>query len=125
MNKHTYKYGRCHLYALAVNEVFGFKIKALWDLEPEDDLPTSLVHMWNVKDGKAFDIEGFFDESGVEDDYEVNDPDYASHTKTSVLKLIKEGVLDGPEPGEMEMLKKYVRKSVKESKAQLLLQTMP
>jgi len=114
---HAYSGGRCHIYALALNKALGYKIQALWDLEPEyehgepDETPV-LVHMYNVKpDGSFVDITGTITKDDIENNYGdyPNDPDYIDHIPKGVLGLIDHGILDPPYSGEIEGLVKKIK----------------
>ena len=111
--KHEYTSGSCHLFAMALNKTLGYPIIALWDVEPLDDdlneLPTSLVHMCNVKpNGDLIDITGITTKDDIEDIYPFNTPEWRSHSYEDVKKLIKQKILHGYKRNEERKLIKYI-----------------
>ena len=107
-----YAHGRCHIFALALHKVFGWKIQAVRGTDRGTGLD-SLIHMYCV------DNHGdLIDAYGVEDDWS---PDYLAekfgdesdvyvknYTPEEVLKLSDNKHLDKIKPGELEKLVKAI-----------------
>jgi len=93
----NYLYGYCHIFAMALNKLFGYQIEALWDLSPDDldEGMSGLVHMYAVKpDGTKLDASGILTDERLEQEYsDCNEPDIRQHTINDIKKMMSTGEL--------------------------------
>lgn len=106
-----YRHGCCHIFALALHKVTGWRIESYWDMCPEDDDCTSgLVHAYVVSpDGKYVDCTGAFNPKDLEEEFgDVGEGD----TCTETVDTLKEfGVINENEiSGLMEYIRKHPKK---------------
>jgi hypothetical protein len=112
-DRESYLHGRCHIFALALHEVFGYKMELFWDTEAWFDdgetIDTALVHAYCIDSkGNLFDARGKVTRKLIEDDYEYNESEFSITTKSHLEKLMNQGVLGKPAKGELEFLKTYI-----------------
>ena len=109
-----YIHGRCHIFALALHNVFGYKMIFLWDTESWDEdgnIGTSLTHAYTESNtGKFFDARGILTRANIEDDFSdfLNDEEEVVTTVQDLQKLIAEKILIAPKRGELEKLQQYI-----------------
>ncbi len=114
IDRDLYLHSRCHIFALALHEVTGYPIKALWDAEPfyddADEGPPALVHMWvESPSGRKLDASGRLKEKDLEAEFgDINEPDYVDENMSTVKAAMKDGALSKPKHGELEKLKQYI-----------------
>ncbi len=115
-----YKYGRCHLFALVLNEVLNHEIKLFINEEPfyedmddEDIPPAALEHAFClIKEDVTLDAGGVSDVESLFDEY-CPDPDNTITLEGDVAKnliynWIKEGLLEDFELNEKEKIKQFI-----------------
>lgn len=108
-----YLHGRCHLFALAIQKVFGYDIEFAideCDLELETEV---LIHAYCVKEGKAVDVEGIWDKEDVLADFDYNEPYERIVTVKEVSEMMEDGFIEFAEIGELESLVKYIKDNKK------------
>lgn len=106
-----YLHGRCHLFALALHEVFSYPIEFFWEtncIEDGEEYGEVLVHAYVIKNGICVDIEGPKNRENIEADFDWNEPIYVSKTKEQVVEMINSGLLEPAADGEMEILRHYI-----------------
>ncbi|MDC0764857.1 hypothetical protein POF51_29485 [Brevibacillus sp. AG] len=118
MNLDTYLYGRCHIFALALQEELGYSIELFWDLEAWFDkdgmkIDTALVHAYCIgSDNVMFDARGRITREVVEEDYEFNEPEILATSPQRLCELMDQGVLETLKLGELDSIRAYIRNNL-------------
>ena len=98
----------CHIFALALNEIFGYTMWLLFDEEDEEEI-TNVAHVF-VEAGKEWlDIEGFKETKNIKDAYyDLDDPTIVAVTKKELFKLVEKDILMPITKNELDKAKKII-----------------
>lgn len=109
----NYIHGRCQIFAKALHEELGYEMELLWDDDywfiDSWETGNVLVHAYCVVGDKCVDARGFFQKEIIDEDFECNTHRYEDTKLEELEELIREGVLDEPQKGEMEALRKFIK----------------
>ena len=109
MNLENYLHGECHLFALALHQVFGYEMVFVFD-EMDSEVETEvLIHAYCKNGEHCVDARGVFEEKNALDDYDYNLPYQVDVSKKEAYSLIETGFLHAPAFGQMDNLMDYVQ----------------
>lgn len=113
-----YLHGRCHLFALVANKIFGLPIQWLWDLnpeydgEPENSAPrAALGHVWlTLENNEVMDASGVLPYSSMIATYEPLcwDSSIGYTDAEGIKNKIKNNVLNDFLPGEEQAITNFI-----------------
>lgn len=119
IDKEHYRFGSCHVFALALHRELGYELKFFWDTLPNmDDLnedePNCLIHAFAVSPfGNKYDVDGLTTIQNIETVYRKLDNDLIRHeSEDSVQKLMWGGILALGEDDEIMILQEYIRDNI-------------
>lgn len=116
-----YIYGRCHIFALALQEELGYEMEFLWDTDywfDGEDFPSKvLIHAYCILPkgkefkGKYLDARGLVSKRMIELEYDWNTRCYELTSKEQLKEIINNLVLEAPEIGEIQAIRKFIREN--------------
>ena len=118
-DKDHYRFGACHLFALALHLELGYDMYFFWESFPnmkqlDEENPETLIHAFTCSStGEKFDVDGKTNNEKIGSIYaKMDDSMVRKETKESVDTLIWSGILAlwSYDDGEVEELRKYIRK---------------
>lgn len=110
MEIEQYMHGDCHIFALGLQEEFGYKIQFALDYD-EDLGKEVLIHAYCVDGEDKIDIEGRGKLEQVLESFDYNEPYYRDVSKKEVKKLIEAGFIHEPYKGQEKEVQGYIRKN--------------
>ena len=114
--KENYLFERCHIFALALNEYFGYPIEFFWDTAAiiKDRIGQALIHAYVVTpNNQCLDISGIITREQIKERYKGNRPIYRRVTIAEIQGYIESGFLEKPYENEIEQLHAYIKKNKK------------
>jgi hypothetical protein len=120
-DKEHYRFGACHLFSLALHQELGYDMYFFWESLPNmnqlnEENPETLIHAFAISSkGDKFDVDGKTNDEKIGSTYaKVDYSTVRKETKESVDKLIWSGILAlwSYDAGEVEELRKYIRKNI-------------
>jgi hypothetical protein len=110
MIEYVYTHERCHIFALALSQVFGYEMRFLWDLTAKPDKPT-LIHAYCVDPyGFFYDARGKVMQKTVHQEFQgCNKPQLIKIIPDRVHHLMTITTLNHPFDGELEKLIDYIK----------------
>lgn len=106
-----YLYGKCHLFAWALKEYYGSKVKIFTLMEYDNEVERDcLAHCYIQKDGKFFDARGQIDELIIESYKETGSDSWLVEISLDTLKENSiEEMWGKTDPLEMYLLTDHIK----------------
>lgn len=116
IEKDHYRFGACHLFALALHLEYGYSMHFFWEKLPDMDLldaenPNCLIHAYACSpDGRMFDVDGETTVFQIAQTYSPIDPSRVRiETAESVRKLMDAGILWHEDEEGIKALQEAIR----------------
>lgn len=109
MELEGYLHGDCHIFAQALHEVFGYKMKlAIDECDIELEEPV-LVHAFCYEGNHVFDARGVSDASETLEPFDYSEVVFREVEKEDVDRMIEDGFLHRADKGQFDKLVFYLK----------------
>lgn len=111
MDLESYLHGDCHIFAQALQEVFGFKIKLAideYDIELEEPV---LIHAFCYEGDFIVDARGVSGKAETLEPFDYSEVMFREVEKAGVEQMMTEGFLHRPDKGQYEKVVAYLEEN--------------
>lgn len=108
MRQDDYLYGECHVFALALQEVFGYQMKFALDEFDEELEREVLIHAFCFEGDHVIDARGISHASDVLEPYDYNDVHFEEVELSALEQMMESGFVHRPDDGQYKELVQYL-----------------
>lgn len=109
MELESYMHGECHLFALALNQAFGYDMVFVFDEMDIEVQSEVLIHAYCKTEEGCVDARGFFKEEDALAEHDYSRPYTVDVSVREVHSLIETGFLHTPSFGQMDELTQFLK----------------
>lgn len=109
MDLEGYLHGDCHIFALALHKVFGYKMKLAideYDIELEEPV---LIHAYCYEGEYVIDARGVSGKDEALEPFDYSEVVFREVETAGIVKLMDEGFLHRPDIGQYEAVVAYMQ----------------
>ena len=108
MDLEGYLHGDCHIFAQALHEVFGYKVKMAideYDIELEEPV---LIHAFCYEGNHVIDARGVSGKAQTLEPFDYSGVVFREVESADIEKMMTEGFLHQPDEGQYEAIVAYL-----------------